>query len=429
MTYLTLIACCFSNLYLLTKNKIHMFYTLLSVHRCGRKGKSEDTSDAIIAKPDTPRKINSDDSDTAIAAKNITKTADNYIVLEAENTYAYIDHGDIDKADSNKGQISTTTRNKYNFIDQINTKPRGKREIGVVVNSAENSYADKDNNRMQNKEEEDSILNNTYAYIDHKDVLNNALTSPKISNATGAPIQTRQSVDHCYVSLNQQTASSKNGSWTDQGRTGAIKANNSKQNYTSSETHDYSVLEPEEVASCDTKVNIPTVEYPENHDYFVLEQQSMTKENSEQYKAKTDMRSTDNVVTPKTHNALVLGTLRTQADVGPVDASVIDVHSKEATGGHYYFVLQPQNNISSFDKNKADIIDTQKEELTGEIHNCFTLEDSSLEKDTNDAVVQTLPDTEYNVLNLKSKPICHDPNYDSLNAAEQSKSGVINTGK
>lgn len=350
--------------------------------RCGRNCKSEDSSDVISAQPDTetPSKINSYESDTYIAVKNMVKTADNYIIFQPENTYAYIDHdhGNIDKTGSNKRQISTTTGNLYHFIDQPNTNTRDTRET-EVVNTTANNYDEVDNDRVQNKERKNSTISNTYTYIDYKDVLNNAFTIPKICNVTGKPIQTRQSVDHSYFSLNQQTKSSENGNGTDLGRTEITKINNLKLNYTTSENHNYSVLEPQEV-TCDTKVNLPNVEHPETHDYFVLEQQSMTNENSEQDKANIDMHNIDNIEATESHRVLGLGLQCNQVDVGLVDAAVRDVHPKEATEGHNYFVLEPQNTISSFEKNKADITDMHKEE----IHNYFILEERSLGEDTKD---------------------------------------------
>lgn len=393
--------------------------------RCGRKGKSEDSGDVINFKPntETPSKTNSHDSDTTIAVKNMAKTADNYIILEPENTYAYIDHdhGDIDKTGSNKRQISTTTENLYHFIDQPNTKTRDTCE--KEVDTTANNYADVDNDRVQNKEKKNSTISNTYTYIDYKDVLNNALTIPKICNVTGKPTQTGHSVDHSYFSLNQQTKSSENGSGTDLGRTEVTKVNN----LTTSDDHNYSVLEPQEVTSCNTKINLPNVEHPETHDYFVLEQQSMTNENSEQDKANIDMHDIDDKEATESHS--VLGQQCNQTDVGLVDAGVTDVHQKEATECHNYFVLEPQNTISSFEKTKADITDTHKEDITGETHNYFILEERSLGEDTNDPVLQTLPVTEYNVLHLKSKPIGHDPNCDSLNAIRQSENGLNDTCK
>ena len=170
--------------------------------------------------------------------------------------------------------------------------------------------------------------------------------------------------ENTYLSSKNNT---KNAPYSD----GSADDANEKDKEATTEDNNYFILEPQEshISRNTTPVNgsnpksyiVPvqngTDVEQETHDYFVLEQENLsaiTKNGSSKQ-------------TTKPNETKMLNTL-------------------ESTDAHTYFVLEPQNTYSSIDPNNV--------------------------------VLQTLPDNEYNKVDMKSKEATHDSNYDALNAEQ-----------
>ena len=99
----------------------------------------------------------------------------------------------------------------------------------------------------------------------------------------------------------------------------------------------------------------------------------------------------------------------------------LDMVGTQEIRNHNYFVLEPHNKQTTNtdpqtapQKSSPDTSDPEK----AQNHNYFVLEpqDTYSSIDPDNVIVQTLPENEYNVINMKEKPVNRDPNYGTFKA-------------
>ena len=199
---------------------------------------------------------------------------------------------------------------------------------------------------------------------------------------------------------------------------------------TANTSHSYSVLDSQASTKAVDKKSLAKIKHEtnhlENHNYFVLElQNTHTVEDESNRKRAEQSQDHDEL---GSHNYFVLE-LEKSKDTNPKspqikETSHVDTTEKETTQNHSYFVLESQNSqiaISKLPKTNA----TTTSDLTlaekAKYHNVFALEpqDTYSSIDPDDVLVQTLPENEYNLINMKGKPVNRDPNYGTLITANQ----------
>ena len=235
---------------------------------------------------------------------------------------------------------------------------------------------------------------NTYTYIDHEDVKDK--TSPnnetKITNQKSGQAKQQQISNPGYFVLEPENIplshriGKKNESQNESTPVDSKEAAN--------ESHDYFVLEPHNSASATNGVTQKTAEdsdkahVTKNHNYFVLEPQTAHDTESETRK------------TNETANLDMVGAQGTQnhnyANRNMQTANTIAQKTPTTTTSNY-FVSEPHDTYSSIDPD--------------------------------DVVVQTLPENEYNVINMKGNPVSRDPNYGTLKTAGQIDKDIEESGE
>lgn len=329
-------------------------------------------------------------------------------MLGIENSYAYIDHGDMKKKSSAENQIG---KNTYTYIDQADINKQGAAERNITDHS-ENNYAYIDHEKVNSiapTEETRGVTcttENTPAYIDLQDVHTEAVTTPNNSsyqslkpyigsdndskpckaemNKLNLPKQTRRLCDsHIYSDLD-----TKEGPQRDDGAgLLAVQQNRQKTN----------------------KPNILNAVDTEGHDYFKLEPHDNSRAQTEKRKDNTNMYDKE---TDESHNYFLMEPQNTKSNFCSNATDIRDENEEEMINNHNYLVLDPQDASSS---NNANNVNVHEKEVNDN-HNYFVLEPQDDNIRHNEIVegLQTLPDDEYNILSLKSERICQDPNYGIL---------------
>ena len=281
------------------------------------------------------------------------KTSDNYIVLDEENTYTYIDNADAHAglgknsdsehfANLNCTNFSTSSKSEDSLFDKGNKK-------ADTTLSAENDYTGTYD-----------TTNTSYSYA----VLESQMSNKGADKDDMPNIEheTENVENHNYFVLEPQTARAveyKNG------------GNPTEQSTDDrSEAHNYFVLEPQNPVGANQtfpqtiktlQVETTDMEAAQSHDYFVLEPQKPPVETS---------------IPPKTTATRAGGSTET-----------------EKAKHQNYHALEPQDTYSSIDPD--------------------------------DVVIQTLPENEYNMINMKGKAtISRDPNYGTLETVDQIGHGI-----
>ena len=290
------------------------------------------------------------------------KTADNYIVLDQENAYTYIDHEDA------KAAFGSSNDSKQLALKAAHLQGT---------------------NYPASMSQKEGSLN--------KDDIKSDTTIPAENDYTGT--HGTANANHSYSILEPQVS------------TKAVDKNSLaklKRETDNVANHNYFVLEPPNTHAVEEKNNRKPAEQSkddslESRNYFVLEPQDSIGANPKSPQIK---------------------------ETSQVDT---DTAEKETTQNHNYFVLEPQSPQaahSETSKRKATTSDiTQTEE--GKHHNYFVLEpqDTYSSIDPDDVLVQTLPENDYNVINMKGKPVSKDPNYGTLITAGQIGQDVEESGE
>ena len=260
---------------------------------------------------------------------------------------------------------------------------------------------------------------NAYIYIDHEDA-NACLGSENDSKQLAFKTAQLQGIH--YSSFRQRKESSLNTIPAENEYTGTYDTANT--------SHSYSVLNPQASTKAVDKNSLAKMKHEtdhlENHNYFVLEPQNIhTVENENNRKRAEQSKNHDEF---GSHNYFVLEPEKSM-DTNPKspqikETSHVDTIEKETTQNHNYFVLESQNSqIAVSEPPKTNATTTSDLTLAEKAkhHNYFVLEpqDTYSSIDPDDVLVQTLPENEYNMINMKGKPVNRDPNYGTLSTANQ----------
>ena len=269
---------------------------------------------------------------------------------------------------------------------------------------------------------------NAYTYIDHEDA-KAGLGASNDSKQLG--LKAVQLQDKNYYTSGQRKDSSFN-----KGNKKSDTEVPAENDYTGTYdianiSHSYSVLEPQASTKAVDKNSFAKIKHEtdtmENHNYFVLEPQNKPAAEDTNNKKPTEHSQSDNV---ESHNYFVLEPQHT-TDAKPKPPKMKEtsqVYSTEKQN-HNYFVLEPHNtqveNSEPPKTNQANMSDLTQAEKA-QLHNYMVLEPqvtySSIDPD--DVVVQTLPENEYNMINMKGKPVSRDPNYATLKTVGQTGKDV-----
>ena len=264
--------------------------------------------------------------------KGPLKTSDNYIVLEPENTYTYIDHGDIKDKPSPNNETKITNQKSGQAKQQQTSNP------GYFVLEPENIPSQRKGKKNESQKE-------------------------------------------------STTTDSKDGA---------------------NESHDYFILEPHNSVAATNEAIQKTAEnsdkthVTENHNYLVLEPQTAHDTESETQKIN--------------------------------EIANLDMFGAQGTQNHNYFVLEPRNmqtaNIIP-QKTPQAIAPNTSDAETAQSHNYFVSElyDTYSSIDPDDVVTQTLPENEYNVINMKGNHVSRDPNYGTLKTVGQIGKDIEDSGE
>ena len=176
----------------------------------------------------------------------------------------------------------------------------------------------------------------------------------------------------------------------------------------------------------------------EKKNYFVLEPQTtICGRDAESLKA---AEAPDEILDESNHNYFVLEPQTAHCTCSEsqdtIETANVEMFGTQVTQNHNYFVLEPQNTkaANTYPQKKSltplpDSSDPDKAQRQ-QSYDYFELEPQNTYSsiDPDDVVVQTLPENEYNTINMKNIPVSRDPNYGSLQTVGQTGKDIGGNG-
>ena len=273
---------------------------------------------------------------------------------------------------------------------------------------------------------------NTYTYIDHEEAQSGLGKSNDLEH-----LENLNCTNFSTSSKNKESPFVKGNKKAD---TTLSAENDYTRAYdTTNANYSYAVLESQASNKGAAKNSWPKIEHEtdnvENHNYFVLEPQN-PRAVEHKNDGKPSKQSTDD--SSEAHNYFVL---EPQNPLGAnqkfpqtIKTLQVDTTDMEAAQSHDYFVLEPQKPPAEtsippkITATRAGGL-TETEKAKHQNYHALEPQDTYTSIDPDDVVIQTLPENEYNMIDMKGKAtISRDPNYGTLETVDQIGNDIEDSG-